>query len=81
MARRRSFGNPRENCLSSLAIDEGWSEKLPPLRGAFDQLGPLRQTLAERMGCSNSPPTVLVGIHDSNANYARYLAAGLKRLP
>ncbi len=72
--------NPRDNSLSSLAVGEGWSKKLPLLRSAFDELGPLHKTLAERMGCSASPPPpVLVGIHDSNANYARYLAAGFER--
>ncbi len=79
--------NPRCNAPSSLAASEGWSKKLPPLRKAFEELGPLHQTLAERIGCgaaplgcgASPPPPVLVGIHDSNANYARYLAAGFER--
>lgn len=69
--------NPRDNSASSLAISEGWLEKLPPLRRAFDELGPLHPTLAQTIGC-DAPP-LLVGIHDSNANYARYLAAGFER--
>ncbi|MGI9510761.1 MAG: FGGY-family carbohydrate kinase [Geminicoccaceae bacterium] len=71
--------NPRSRSLSSLAVREGWSRKFPPLRKAFDTLGPLHPTLAQHIGRSASPPPVLVGIHDSNANYTRYLAAGLER--
>jgi len=71
--------NPRTHSASSLATSEGWSGKLPPLRKAFDQLGPLRSELAKTIGCGASPPPVLAGIHDSNANYARYLAAGFER--
>ena len=69
--------NPRSNTPSSLAVGEGWLEKLPPLRKACEELGPLSPTLTRRIGSGASPP-VLVGVHDSNANYARYLAAGLK---
>ena len=76
--------NPRSNTPSSLAVSEGWSEKLPPLRRAFEELGPLSQNLTKHIGngaspfgCGASPP-VLVGVHDSNANYARYLASGLE---
>ena len=69
--------NPRERDLSMLAKDEGWDEMLPPLRYAFDVLGPLQVEVAEK--CALPPETpVLCGIHDSNANYARYLAAGLE---
>lgn len=70
--------NPRSNAPSSLAVSEGWSKKLPPLRKAFEELGPLSQALAKPIGSGASPPLVLVGIHDSNANYARYLAAGFE---
>ena len=68
--------NPRERDFSTLARREGWDELLPPLRYAYDVLGPLQHEVAER--CALPPETpVLCGIHDSNANYARYLAAGL----
>ncbi len=68
--------NPRTNQPSSLAQSEGWSQKLPPLKRAWETLGPLNQALAQSIGCS---APLLVGIHDSNANYARYLAAGFER--
>ena len=71
--------NPRTNEPSTIAVSEGWSGKLPPLKRAFETLGPLRPTLARDLSQGASPPPVLVGIHDSNANYARYLAGGLER--
>ena len=71
--------NPRSNTPSSLAEREGWSGMLPPSRKAFEVLGPLNSALAEPIGLGAAPPPVLVGIHDSNANYTRYLAAGFER--
>lgn len=72
--------NPQSNIPSRLAEREGWCKKFPPLRKAFETLGPLRQTLARHIGRGASPPpSVLVGIHDSNANLARYRAAGIER--
>jgi L-fuculokinase len=69
--------NPRERDLSTLAKREGWDELLPPLRYAWEVLGTLQLEIAEK--CALPPETpVLCGIHDSNANYARYLAAGLE---
>ncbi|MEZ5932754.1 MAG: FGGY family carbohydrate kinase [Alphaproteobacteria bacterium] len=70
--------NPRSNRPSSLAVRENWAAMLPPLRKAYEILGPLNHTLAQSKGRGASPP-VLVGVHDSNANYTRYLAAGFER--
>jgi sugar (pentulose or hexulose) kinase len=68
--------NPRERDLSTLAKNEGWDELLPPLRYAWETLGTLQLEVAERCALPQGTP-VLCGIHDSSANYARYLAAGL----
>jgi sugar (pentulose or hexulose) kinase len=68
--------DPRKRALTGLAQAEGWAALLPPFRHAFEALGPLRPALAQRCGLADGTP-VLCGIHDSNANYARYLAAGL----
>jgi sugar (pentulose or hexulose) kinase len=68
--------NPRERDFSSLVEDQGWRERFPPLRNAWDVLGPLQLEVAERAALPVETP-VLCGIHDSNANYTRYLAAGL----
>jgi sugar (pentulose or hexulose) kinase len=69
--------NPRARDFSSLVEGQGWREKFPPLRNAWDVLGPLQLEVAERAGLPVETP-VLCGIHDSNANYTRYLAAGLE---
>ena len=69
--------NPRTNQPSSLAIREGWDKKLPPLKKAWETLGPFNQAPTPSRG--TAAPPVVVGIHDSNANYARYLAAGFER--
>lgn len=66
----------RGNCYSSLARARGWDRLFAPLRAAFDTLGSL---LPEYCGSGmRGNGSVLVGIHDSNANYLRYLASGLK---
>jgi L-fuculokinase len=69
--------NPRERDLSGLAKREGWDERIPPLRNAWDVLGPLQIDVARRTGLAGETP-VLCGIHDSNANLARYITAGLE---
>lgn len=57
---------------SSLVMREGWIEKLPAVRPAFDVLGPVEATLCKRL---NLPPRipVHVGIHDSNASLLPHL--------
>ncbi len=70
--------NPRAGIVTDLAQREKWADRLAPLRRCFDELGPLDSALAEKLGLDQRPP-ILVGIHDSNANYARYLGAGIER--
>ncbi|HSA80763.1 MAG TPA: FGGY family carbohydrate kinase [Geminicoccaceae bacterium] len=64
---------PREARLSGLVERAGWSALFPPLRAAWEVLGPLDPEVAEATGL---PATcrVLTGIHDSNASYLAYLA-------
>ena len=69
--------SPRERDLSSLVKRQGWLDRFPPLRNAWDVLGPLQFEIAEKTGLPLETP-VLCGIHDSAANFARYLAAGLE---
>jgi sugar (pentulose or hexulose) kinase len=68
--------NPRERELSSLVWRQDWAEKIPPLRNAWDVLGPLQFELAKKCHLPVDTP-VLCGIYASGANIARYLAAGL----
>ncbi len=61
---------------SSLCTTRGWAARLPPLRPAWATLGPVDPALAAATGLAPSC-RVLCGVHDSNANYLRYLRAGL----
>jgi L-fuculokinase len=69
--------NPRERDFSSLVARQGWLDRFPPLRNAWDVLGPLQFEVADKTGLPLETP-VLCGIHDGGANFARYLAAGLE---
>jgi sugar (pentulose or hexulose) kinase len=57
---------PLEHRFADLATARGWAERLGPLRGAGEVLGPIRRTLADELGL---PPDCRVhcGLHDSNA--------------
>jgi L-fuculokinase len=68
--------NPRTRDFSSLARRQGWAEKFPPLRNAWDVLGPLQFEIARTCALPHDIP-VLCGIHDGGASFARYLAAGV----
>jgi sugar (pentulose or hexulose) kinase len=67
--------NPRERELSSLVRRQGWADKFPPLRSAWEILGPLQFDVAKKSQLSADIP-ILCGIYASGANLARYLAAG-----
>jgi sugar (pentulose or hexulose) kinase len=56
----------------------GWDRLMPPLRRAWDSLGPMAPDLAARLGLSE-PPRIRCGVHDSTANFYRYQVAGLSR--
>lgn len=63
--------------LSSLVRRQGWESLFPPLAKAWETIGELRPEFG---GTSfRGRARVLAGIHDSSANYVRYLAGGLER--
>ena len=64
--------NPTAGVFSALAQRRGWAAAMAPLRRAWDLLGPVRPTLAARLGLPVALQ-VCVGVHDSNACLARYL--------
>ena len=68
--------SPGRRDFSSLVRRERWADKFPPLRHAWDVLGPLQFEVAQKCALPVDTP-VLCGIHDSDAKFARYLAAGL----
>ena len=65
---------PRQGRPSGLVEGAGWSALLPPIRAAWEVLGPLRPEVAAATGLS-PVCRVLTGIHDSNASYLAYLAS------
>ena len=64
----------RENRFSSLARARGWDRLFAPMARAWEKTGQLRP---EFKGSSfRGRGLIITGVHDSNANYVRYLAAG-----
>lgn len=65
---------PAEGRYADVVTREGWLPLMPPLRRAWDTLGPVLPEVARRTGLSPGC-RVLCGIHDSNASYLAHLAA------
>ena len=65
---------PAKSDFSSLVANQGWRGLFPPLRSAFDILGPLKPDLAAVIG-ARKPIPVSCGIHDSNASLLPHLMA------
>jgi sugar (pentulose or hexulose) kinase len=68
------FWQPVNADFSSLVTSQGWRALFPPLRSAFDVLGPLKPEIAARIGIGKPMP-VSCGIHDSNASLLPHLLA------
>jgi sugar (pentulose or hexulose) kinase len=65
---------PRQRHVSSLVKALGVESLIPPLRRAFDSLGPIKPEIAAATGLA--PDTqVFCGVHDSNASLLPYLVA------
>ena len=77
MACQSQLVNVQKGGFSSLAKAQGWDRLFPPLAKAWEPIGKLR---AEFTGKNfRGAGKVLAGVHDSNANYLRYLAGGQKK--
>jgi len=63
---------PKTGTYSSMVESLGIEGKFPPLRSAFDALGPLDSDIAHEIGLS-APVPVYCGIHDSNASLLAHL--------
>ncbi len=67
----------RHGGFSSLVKNLGWEKLFPPMVKAWETIGTLR---GEFLGKSfRGQAKVLAGVHDSTANYLRYLAGGQKK--
>jgi sugar (pentulose or hexulose) kinase len=77
MACQSHLLNIRDGGYSSLVKLMGWESLFPPMAKAWETIGALR---GEFLGSGfRGRGAVLAGVHDSNANYLRYLAAGQKK--
>ena len=63
--------------LSSVVRQRGWAERFAPLTRAWDDIGELKREF--RPADFRGRGRILCGVHDSDANYLRYLAARLQR--
>jgi sugar (pentulose or hexulose) kinase len=80
LAAQTHLWNPAAGRFTGLVGRRGWDRLIPPRRNAWDVLGTIKPNLATAHGL---PPdlALLCGVHDSNANYHRFLAAGLGDVP
>jgi len=66
--------NVADGGLSSLVTGQGWAAKFPAMAKAWEAIGTLKPEF--RGPAFRGRGEVLAGIHDSSANYVRYLAGG-----
>lgn len=67
----------RRQTFSSLVERQGWARLFPPMAKAWERIGTL---LPEFRGAGfKGHGAVLGGVHDSTANYMRYLSGGIGR--
>ena len=74
LAAHADLWRPKEGKLSSLIDRAGWGRLFPPLRKAWDALGPIRPEVAAATGLP-ADVRVICGAHDSNASLVPYLAS------
>ena len=65
---------PREGGLSAMVERLGWTHLMPPLRRAWETLGPIRPEIAAATGLAPDV-RVICGAHDSNASLVPHLIA------
>jgi sugar (pentulose or hexulose) kinase len=69
--------NPHKKCYSTLVDEQGWASLFPPIRPAYEALGPILPEVAQKTGLAPECQ-VYNGIHDSNAAYSLYLRGRAK---
>ena len=62
---------------SKLAQSQGWAAKLAPRANAWDGIGTLDPAFKSKQFRGRGE--ILAGVHDSNANFLRYLASGTSK--
>ena len=69
------------NRFSSLVRGRGWDRLFAPPARAWEPVGALAPAFRGQGTEFRGAGRVLAGVHDSNANYLRYLAAGIEPDP
>jgi len=64
--------------FSSVAKQRGWSRRFAPITPAWTDIGELKRELRPPGFAGRG--RILCGVHDSDANYLRYLASGFREL-
>jgi sugar (pentulose or hexulose) kinase len=70
--------NVLDGTFSSIARQRGWIDRFAPLTRAWEDIGELKREL--RPSTFSGRGRIRCGVHDSDANYLRYLAAGFDEL-
>jgi L-fuculokinase len=73
IAAHSDLWRPMEGRLSSMVERLGWTRLFPPMRRAWETLGPLKPAVAAATGLSPDV-RVVCGAHDSNASLVPHLA-------
>lgn len=66
--------NVAKGGLSSLVKNQGWEKRFPPMAKSWEVIGTLKPEF--RSAGFRGRGDVLAGIHDSSANFVRYLSGG-----
>ena len=72
IAAHSDLWRPMEGRLSSMVERLGWTRLFPPMRHAWETLGPLKPAVAAATGLSPDV-RVVCGAHDSNASLVPHL--------
>ena len=70
--------DPLKGDFSSIVRKRGWTARFAPITRAWEDIGELKAGF--RAPDFKGRGRILCGVHDSDANYLRYLAAGFKEL-
>ena len=70
--------DPLKGDFSSIVRKRGWTTRFAPITRAWEDIGELKPLF--RAQDFRGRGRILCGVHDSDANYLRYLAAGFKEL-
>jgi L-fuculokinase len=65
---------PKEGALSSMVDKLGWRRLFPPMRKAWDTLGPLKPEVVAATGLAQNV-RIICGAHDSNASLVPHLVS------